>query len=102
MIDRHKRFLEKYIQNVKRLIQFSDDLATIFGTNSESAYHENLFLLNDLTCDILEELINPDGVDWISWYIWENDCGERGFLAGWDGNMRPIKNIDDLIWLIEN
>lgn len=41
-----------------------------------------------------------DKYEWLVWYWQENDMGARGHEAGPTGNTRPIKTIDDLLWLI--
>lgn len=38
---------------------------------------------------------------WIDWFIYENDIGERGGEAGYDGNHKPVKTIDDVLDLME-
>jgi len=38
---------------------------------------------------------------WLEWFIYENDCGGRGYGAGYDGNMKPVKTIDDILDLME-
>lgn len=38
---------------------------------------------------------------WLEWFIYENDCGERGHEAGYDGNMKQIRTVDDLLDLME-
>ncbi len=43
------------------------------------------------------------GDDWnnISWYVYENDYGRKGYAAGVDDDMRVIDDHDKLRWLIE-
>jgi len=40
------------------------------------------------------------GMDWVGWYIWENDCGRRGHDAGFDDECRAIRSVADLMWVI--
>ena len=42
-----------------------------------------------------------DDFDWLSWYIFENDCGERGHKAGFSGKERPIRTTRDLLRVME-
>ena len=37
----------------------------------------------------------------LSWYAGENDMGRKGMDAGVDGNTRPIRTVEDLLWLLE-
>ena len=39
---------------------------------------------------------------WLEWFIYENDCGDRGHDAGYDGNHKPVKTIDDILDLMED
>jgi hypothetical protein len=42
--------------------------------------------------------------DWISWYIWHNQCGSKGLSAksGDMKKMKKIRNVKDLAGLILN
>lgn len=41
---------------------------------------------------------DPQG--WIMWYILENNYGAKGYDAGYKGNMKPIKTVEDLLWVM--
>ena len=38
---------------------------------------------------------------WLEWFVYENDCGDRGHDGGYDGNHQPVKTIDDILDLME-
>ena len=42
-----------------------------------------------------------DSAEWLSWYAEENGMGTKAMDAGPLGKERPIKTIDDLLWVIE-
>lgn len=42
-----------------------------------------------------------DHGEWLEWYQAENEMGARGMEAGYDGNLNPVKTLDDLWRLIE-
>lgn len=42
-----------------------------------------------------------DAFESMSWYASENDMGRQGMEAGAAGETRPIKTVEDLLWLIE-
>ena len=50
--------------------------------------------------DSLAELVG-DGYEWLNWYCFDNDMGKKAYEAGWEGDMRPITQAADLLWLIE-
>jgi hypothetical protein len=56
-------------------------------------------MLMALYIELIAELIGVKS-DWISWYIWENDFGEKGMSAGYDGKLKPITNLKELYELI--
>jgi hypothetical protein len=52
--------------------------------------------LTTTTSDLLD-----DGFEWLGWYWLENDMGRRGHDAGPKDAVRPIRTLDDLVWLLE-
>ena len=56
-------------------------------------------LQTDLTRAYAEIL--DDALESLSWFACENDMGRKGMEAGVAGEMRPIRTVDDLLWLIE-
>ena len=37
---------------------------------------------------------------WIEWWVWDNDFGRKGLVAGFGEDMRPIESVEDLLWLV--
>lgn len=51
---------------------------------------------------IAEALIDElDVYGWMSWFILENDYGASALEAGYDGKLKPIKTVDDLLELMD-
>lgn len=50
------------------------------------------------TVETIISFFDPQG--WIMWYILENDYGDKGYDAGYKGKMKPIKTIEDLLWVM--
>ena len=42
-----------------------------------------------------------DAFESLAWFAYENDMGRKGMQAGAAGETRPIRTVDDLLWLIE-
>lgn len=42
-----------------------------------------------------------DRCNWLEWFWIENDMGAKGMEAGPTGDVRPIKTLADLRWLLE-
>jgi hypothetical protein len=67
--------------------------------------HESLLVT---PCDVLQDcLIDALGLlidncfDSLEWFIYECDYGRKPKEAGVEGNMRSIKTMEDLRWLME-
>ena len=56
-------------------------------------------LQTDLTRAYAEIL--DDAFESLNWYAIENDMGRNGMQAGAAGETRPIRTLEDLLWLIE-
>jgi hypothetical protein len=86
VIKTHRRKVSEYRHAVSRL---SDGVADDFSEGLEEAYIK-----------LVTKLAN-DKLNWIEWYIDENDFGRKKYEAGYDGKMRPVKSTRDLLNLIE-
>ena len=56
-------------------------------------------LQTDLTRAYAEIL--DDAFESLSWYASENDMGAKGRKAGIGSDVRKIRTVEDLLWLIE-
>lgn len=52
--------------------------------------------LTATTSDLLD-----DGREWLGWFWLENDMGRKGLDAGTVAEKRPIRTLEDLIWVME-
>lgn len=88
---RYERFLkiisslQKESKTIKNLYANGVDLV-----NFVDSYHT---IINEL----IKEVYGEDGVEWFSWYCWENDFGQRG-LKMFDGNGNPICYSHESLW----
>jgi hypothetical protein len=73
----HER-LDKLYQLGFDLINFSDPYNTIIHA-------------------LLLEVYGEQGCDWISWFCYENDFGQKG-LGAWDENKNPICHSFKSLW----
>jgi hypothetical protein len=65
----------------------------------ENKVFQTVWYLMDSYTQTLQIAIG-DKENWCQWYSAENDMGAKGLEAGYGGNIRPIKNLRDLLWLI--
>lgn len=62
-----------------------------------------IFDLMDRYSSTLCELMGIEAgeMNWLYWYACENHMGKDGKEAGYGGDLRKIRSIDDLAWLVE-
>jgi hypothetical protein len=46
---------------------------------------------------LIEEIYGKEGLDWWSWFCYENDFGQKG-LEAWDENKNPICFSFESLW----
>ena len=93
-----KEKISTFLQCVKSTREMESQLIKLFGF-ADGPFWEVIW---DGLCSyqtLLEEVVGDKG-EHISWFIYDNDMGRCGLEAGVKGNMKPIKTVDDLIWLI--
>lgn len=88
-----KEKIKALIESIQFLEKSFDDLTDLLGHGG---------VLPGQVYSIVEMLIKELDVNgWIDWYIYDNEFGKREFEAGYDGNVKPIKCLDDLFELID-
>lgn len=97
-----RKLLENLISNVNKKHEFNDKFFELFGGyagNSDTCLYR---FVDDLVKDqiqLVAALIGDTEIG-LDWFIYENDCGAKGYEAGIDGDLRPIRTIDDYLWLV--
>ena len=92
-----KEILTEFFETYGEYNENLDKLTDLVGIGG--CFVESFFKLISLHVKTIERLIG-DKNETIDWYLWENNCGSKGLEAGNNDETRPIKTIDDLIWLI--
>lgn len=88
------------IQTIIDAIDQMRAVAEAIGARPESPMIEAFDKVALIAVEATEREITGKDTGWIGWFIWENDCGKRKMEAGYDGKMKPIETIDDLIDLM--
>ncbi len=77
-----------------------DPVIELLRLPPEGPITEALWNTQTLLTQAVSRLVD-DQLSWLRWYAHENQMGLRGHPAGFGGNKRPIKTLDDLLWLVE-
>lgn len=77
-LQKQDRIIDNLYKNNVDLIEFADP------------YHVIISIL-------IEEIYGNEGIDWFSWYCYENDFGTKG-LEAWDADKNPICYSHETLW----
>jgi hypothetical protein len=77
-LQRQERIVDDLYKSKIDLLEFIDP------------YHGLIHLL-------IKEIYGEEGVDWFSWFCYENDYG-RGTLEAWDADKNPICYSLESLW----
>lgn len=95
----------KIINDLKRNDEFLDDIRDVFRKHQkeEQIYSTGL---KDKIVNLLETIFDDNKTNWISYWIWELDFGEKykeGDVTEKDGIVIPLKTAEELYdFLIKN
>ena len=78
-----------------------DDLNGVISPDPGCKLYGAIFELLGVAIDSTAAAIGDDMHKWLDWFIHENDCGRKGYEAGYEGRIKPIRTIEDLLDLIE-
>jgi hypothetical protein len=91
--------LKSWEKSIKDSEAFIERVESIFGQD-ESDMHRSIWSLQTELTRMTAKLIGDD-FDWLGWYQFENGFGEKNMEAGIRGDMRVIKTLEDLLWVIQ-
>jgi hypothetical protein len=77
-LQKQDRIIDNLYKNNVDLIEFVDPYYVIIQT-------------------LMKEIYGEEGVDWFSWFCYENDFGTKG-LEAWDENKNPICYSHETLW----
>ena len=92
--------LQNWQTAYKNLDAAFDLLKPALGYLGEGALWDAVWFTFDQYSEILEHLLDDDSGR-LNWYCYENDMGAKGYESGYGEDQRPIEDLDDLLWLIE-
>lgn len=97
------KLIERLIEHVKRSREFIKKFDDLFGGlpgNSDTCSYRFVDDLLDDHVKFVATLVG-DTKAGLDWFLFENECGDKGHEAGIDeGEMRPIKTVEDYLWLV--
>lgn len=92
--------LQNWQTAYKNLDAAFDLLKPALGYLGEGALWDAVWFTFERYTEVMSDLVGDDS-GWLNWYCYENDMGAKGYGAGYGEDLRPIEDLDDLLWLIE-
>ncbi len=98
---------ELFIKTLKDLRELLDaekevDIALKKFSTDFGGFHIDKY--TEMVVDLLKDAVNDDS-DWIGYYLWELDWGEKwkkGTITSKNGKEIPLKDYDDLWEILNN
>lgn len=89
--------INEMLEHYKALNAIHDQIKAIFSPEPEAPYFDANWRMFDAYSRLVAKEVG-DEADWLSWFIYENACGEKGFSAssGPGDMMIPIKTVEQL------
>ena len=78
-----------------------DALKLTLDPNPGCSLYTAVFELIDVAILAIASAIGDSTGEWLDWFIHENDCGRKGYEAGYEGRIKPITTAEYLLDLIE-
>lgn len=72
----------------------------VFGCEPESPFFDTTWRVFDAYTRALSAQLGELSGTWLDWYFADNEMGAGRKDAGYDGKVKPIKNLSDLYGLI--
>ena len=94
------RSLERWESAINSAEQTIATLHRPLGLQPEGGQIMAFVALEKAITKVTAELIG-DCAKWLDWYRFENDMGDRALEAGPSGQLRKIRCLEDLLWVIE-
>lgn len=93
--------LKRWAEAVEAADQHFDAMVDLMGLEPEGPTLTVVYALQGALTNATAELVGDSVGGTVSWYWLDNDMGRKGMRAGRDGDMREIRTLEDLLWLLD-
>jgi hypothetical protein len=85
-----RKKIDSIVTHYQKVNMACDQLSSLGVMDYHGTFFDSIWSMFD---ELLDQ-IDPHG--WIAWYIFDNECGNKGLLARYNGKEKNIKNTEDL------
>lgn len=91
--------LKRWQDAIQTADEHFDAMNELLGLAPEGPTFSAVWALQGALTAATADLLDDAGS--VEWFWLENAMGEKGLPAGPKGDLRPIRTLDDLLWLVE-
>lgn len=100
--DKHRSIalLQEWKEHHEAAEKVMDGIKASVGLDPHGPLFDMVWRMFDGYTLALGKALGDDFGTWLAWYYMENDMGREGMHAGYDGQLAPIKTLEQLHELI--
>lgn len=89
-----------FLNLISKKKEISNDMSEAYKLGIDLLEYPPLAKYESIIDSLLKELYNTEGIDWINWFMYESDFGERDFSKSQvfelndEGNMIKVDDLD--------
>ena len=97
------KLVNDLVAHYSALTKVFTDLSALTGSQPEARLNTVVWDSFDGYTKAVSNAIG-DHFEYVSWYIWENSCGKRGFEVSWNGGKSKVcvNGVKALLKVIEH
>lgn len=88
--------ITKVVVNYQKMDEAWTTALKVFDGSPENPLYIATWGVFDDYIDLVNELHCIDD-DWLHWFIYDNECGEKKMEAGFANKMRPIVDVESFV-----
>lgn len=92
--------LRRWAAALKASNSLIDPVIELIDLRPEGPITTALWTTQNALTEATSELVG-DQAEWLAWFASENEMGAKAMEAGPQGNLRSIRTLADLLWVIE-
>lgn len=92
--------LQRWMQTMRTTINYVKALDAVTGLDVEGVLRHRFNELMEAYTQNTAALLG-DKPGWLCWYWFDSDMGAKVLEAGFGDDVRTIRTVEDLLWLIE-
>lgn len=95
------KLIKDLIKHYQELTANFDQIDKLFGADYDSNFFTAFWKAFDSYVELVQDTVG-DHFQWVSWFIYDNQCGKANMTCILNGNNCKVKTVEKLVELIED